>query len=123
MKTLIFTASQENTSINFTFEISNGNESRVLGTLLNELFAWCTLQQTVGAKGLKFSQPIDLAFECGGLTFDTTTVRRELVQKLKLNKTAKAKRAFAQRFKAIFDYSISEVRETTFADLLESLAC
>ena len=121
MKTLNFSATQESSKLTFAVEISKGNESRVLGTLLNELFAWCTLQQSVKAKGIKFSEPIDLAFECGGLEFDTATVRRELVQKLKLNKTAKSKRVFAQRFKAIFDYSVSEVRECTFTELLEGL--
>jgi|13_taG_2_1085334.scaffolds.fasta_scaffold32161_1 hypothetical protein len=122
MKKVNFLAYQEGTSLNLSFEVETLNQSKVLGTLLNELFAWCEVQRSVNAKGLKFSQPINLKFETEKQVFDTGTVNKRLTQKLKMNRTAKSKKAFAQKVKVIFDYSLREVNTVNFSDLIESLS-
>lgn len=121
MKNVNFIAYQENTELELNFEVSNSNQSKVLGTALNELFAWCNIQREVNAKGLKFSEPINLKIEVNNIAFDTGKANKRLTNKLKMNKTAKSKKSFALKVKAIFDYSIRDFNELTFNELLESL--
>ena len=122
MKNVTFQAYQTNCKLDLSFNLKEGTESKVCGTMLNELFKWYNLQRLVGAKGLKGSEPINLRFEVNGLGFDTGLVSKTLTQKLKFNKTAKSKRSFAQKFMAIYTYSIAEAQEVDFEDLLNDLS-
>ncbi len=120
MKTVEFQAYQENTNVKFNFELTeDSNNNQILGTVLNEVFAWVDLQKSVGAKGLKLNQPINIYFMVDGLVFDTGESQKSITQKLKLN-TSK-KHLFAKRVKAIFDYSIRDINVVSFEDMLAGL--
>lgn len=106
------------------FEIGNEKESEkdtyIIGTTLRQLFDWCDAQRAVNSKGFKFSLPIHIEIETEKLFLDTT-MHMALSTKLKLQKTNKSKRIFAQRFKAIYQYMNRDLNVVSYEDILRMI--
>jgi dihydrodipicolinate reductase len=112
---------QEDTELSIIIEGSATDKNKVYGTALNELFHAVSVQKGSGARIFKLSQPIQLNVTCGEINIDTSVARVELQQRLKLNSTAKSKRAFARKFVSIADYIQREKVVISVDDLLATL--
>lgn len=126
MKKLIFTAYQNDTSLSLEFVINKTQsiaklKNNIAGSICNQLFEWVALQKSVGAKGIKLSAPVMLKFDCSGMKFDTTTVRKELQQKLILRNNPKGRKIYAVRFSKIFNYATAEIKSVTLDQLFADL--
>lgn len=98
-----------------------GSLDKIQGTAINELFAWIEVQRKVGAKGLKLSHHVDIVIEGENFTLDTTEAQIQLRQRLKINSTARSKRAFAVKFCALCTYISRERGVISVNEALEAL--
>jgi hypothetical protein len=125
---LTFEAFQDGINLKLEYAIKRQTSENICGNILNQLFRWVSLQRTVGAEGLKLSQPINLRFEIAGNNFNTALLRKSLQQKLKLQNTSAGRQLYAKRVWAILDYVTSaennkaiEVKKGQFEAFIESL--
>ncbi len=117
--TIRFKQSDTCLTIEVTDVVTELTKQKVYGTALRELFEAVTLQSKTGARIFKLNQPVMISVKVNNIAVDTASANIQLQNKLKLNKTAKSMRMFAQRFVAIADH-ITRVRK--IVDITEVLA-
>jgi hypothetical protein len=117
---LQFSFYQDATSLDFELQNSDLKNSEIQGTVLNHLFRWVRVQKVMGAKGLKFSQPINIRIIRDGIQVaDTGTAKIQLQQRLKLNATAEKCRKFAVRFCTLVEFINSGIEVVDIDTALE----
>lgn len=90
---------QTETSYKVTFTIDKtAKDSLLIGTALNELFTVRDNYASAGLKLFKSNEPLLFSVSNEDTTLlDVGMCQKTILHKLKLNKTAKSKRAFAKR--------------------------
>lgn len=99
METLKLKFYQNSNEVNLNFEIQkDAKDSLIVGTILNELFTMYDNYSNAGLKLFKSNEPICFSVTSDGIPLlDIGTCSKTILNKLKINKTAKSKRNFAKR--------------------------
>jgi hypothetical protein len=127
MKTAIITVFQASTGLEIKkeykgeFLTSEETKSKIIGSSLHSVFALLKVRQETGQKIFKLSESLDISFEMDGVKISTAEVRESLKVRLKLGNKAKQQRKFAQTFKAIIDYALTENKFMTLEEVIESI--
>jgi hypothetical protein len=87
---------------------ADAETSLIVGTALNELFHWVNLQKRMNVKnGLKLSLPIDMRIEGEQfISIELGNIQTIFKERLKMNSTAKSKKAFALKFVELVNESL-----------------
>lgn len=118
MSTIKFSQSSNSILVNFDFA-NESNVKQIVGTSCNELFELIDLQSTNVINLFKLSQPIDVCIDGETFNIDTAKLSIQLRTKLKLNKSADAKRRFAKRVFALTEYALRERKTLTDKQAIE----
>lgn len=91
--------------------------SLIVGTALNELFHWVNLQKRMNVKnGLKLSLPIDMKIEGEQfVSIELGNIQTIFKERLKMNSTAKSKKAFALKFVELVNESL-RIKEAKYIE-------
>ena len=108
----------------FSYDLdTNNKQSRdlVVGTMLNRLFRYLSLQKQTGARFANLSHPVLLQFKVGKSTIDLRDIEERLQATFKVGHTPKAKRRFAKRVVAVVEFLLEAPVQMTATELLASL--
>ena len=120
-KAIHVTVYQDGIQFTQSYETSGRmNADKVIGSALRETFKLVELKKRIGT-GLSLAKPINVAFAYNGMNYDTGKLDMSLQAKLKMNSTAKSKRAFAGKFLAIYDFVTSERKAVTLEQVVKEL--
>jgi flagellar hook-associated protein FlgK len=130
--TLTATQTQANGNFSMTWKarLTKENKGKFLGTLLNDLFTWMSLQKKhKPAEGFKTNDVCDIRLNIDGkISLDTAAIRRSsndvlriLRTKLRIKYTARGKKNFALLLNDIFSYMTREQEQITFEELIDRL--
>jgi hypothetical protein len=109
--TLKFYQASTEVNVNFTIE-KTAKDSLLIGTALNELFTMRDNYANAGLKLFKSNEPLLFSVSNEDTTLlDVGMCQKTILHKLKLNKTAKSKRAFAKRV----NLAITEIKREVVA--------
>jgi len=120
----------DNGSIELPFiaEFTNASKSKVLGTLLNELFEFQKIACKHRTGRFMSNEVTDISFSVGEITFDSSAILRGenkvlkmFRAKLRLRNNPKSRKDFATLVNDIIDYMCREVYEISFDELIEKL--
>ena len=114
--TLKFYQDATEVKVNFTID-KTAKDSLLIGTALNELFTMRDNYANAGLKLFKSNEPLLFSVSNEEKTLlDVGMCQKTILHKLKLNKTAKSKRAFSKRV----NLAVMELRrEVTVIDYSE----
>lgn len=113
-----------NQSFTFSVDLDANNKAernKVVGTFVLRLFRYLQLQRDTGARFANLSHPLLMRFNVGKTTIDLGTIDEALQARLKVGHNAKAKRAFAQRVKAIVDFILETPEVADIDDVIAGL--
>ena len=102
-----------NTSTEFQVDMKSNRADvgRVVGTILNEVFATMDLYRSCGSRYLSASAPVRIRFNLGKVSIDTDTVcDRNLQARLKVGYTAKARKRFATVLWEMVKWTLRDVQ-------------
>lgn len=122
MKTIEITFINDVTVI--TREVKTGKKldnSRVVGTVLNDLFRLVSLQQKTKTKFFNFSKPFDIRVKTEDVLIDTAKIKSIYKTRFKLNNTAKRKKSFAQAVYHVIDFATTKTEVLSYQELEKKL--
>lgn len=102
-----------NTSTEFQVDMKSNKADvgKVVGTILNEVFATMDLYRSCGSRYISATSPVQLRFNLGNTVIDTATIgRRELQAKLKVGYTAKSRRRFSRVLWNLVQWTLRDVK-------------
>lgn len=101
-----------NTSTEFQVDMKSNKADvgKVVGTILNEVFATMDLYRSCGSRYLSATAPVQIRFNLGKTSIDTGTIDRKLQARLKVGYTAKARKRFAHVLWSIVQWTLREVQ-------------
>jgi hypothetical protein len=101
-----------NTSTEFQVDMNSNRADvgKVVGTILNEVFATMDLYRSCGSRYLSATAPVQIRFNLGRTSIDTGTIDRKLQARLKVGYTAKARKRFAHVLWQIVQWTLREVQ-------------
>ena len=108
----------------FSYDLDTNNKQArdlVIGTMLNRLFRYLSLQKQTGARFANLSHPVLLKFNVGKTTIDMRDIEERLQATFKVGHTPKAKRSFALRIRAVVEFLLEQPVEVSVEDLLAGL--
>lgn len=109
--TLNFYQTETSYKVSFTID-KTAKDSLLIGTALNELFTVRDNYAMAGLKLFKSNEPLLFSVSNEDTTLlDVGMCQKTILHKLKLNKTAKSKRAFAKRV----NLAVTELRRDVVA--------
>jgi hypothetical protein len=102
---------------------ADAETSLIVGTSLNELFHWVNLQKRMNVKnGLKLSLPIDMRIEGEQfISIELGNIQTIFKERLKMNSTAKSKKAFALKFIELVNESLRIKEAKHIEEVIEQL--
>lgn len=107
-----------------SYELTTNSKTErdvVVGTMLNRLFRYLSLQKQTGARFANLSHPVLLKFNVGKTTIDMRDIEERLQATFKVGHTPKAKRTFALRIRAVVEFLLEQPVEVSVEDLLAGL--
>jgi len=101
-----------NTSTEFQVNMNSNRADvgKVVGTILNEVFATMDLYRSCGSRYLSATAPVQIRFNLGRTSIDTGTIDRKLQARLKVGYTAKARKRFAHVLWSIVQWTLRDVQ-------------
>jgi hypothetical protein len=132
---VVLTASQKQTDgkieMSFNAEIDKRNKSKIVGSLLNELFDFIDLQKKHRLTGFKSNEITDVKISLGDIELNTemltkfkgdrADVMKAMRMKMKLRNNPVGKKAFALLVWDIADLMTRELSNKSFELLIEEL--
>lgn len=101
---------------------SSFTDEQIIGTCLDEIFAYLELQKNVGSKAIKLNRPIILTIHGVGIkSIDFGILDIKTINTLKCGNKAKIKRAFSWRIVSSLNYMLRERKVKTIQELFAEL--
>lgn len=132
MQSIKLTATQKSEdsklSIDFVYSLSEVTKSKVLGTMLNEVFEFQAVACKHKTSRFMTNQITDIKLEIGDFVFDTEQIEKSdsmqlkiFRAKMKLRNTAQGRKNFATLVYDVIQYICRKQYEITFEELIEKL--
>lgn len=133
MQTIKIIATQKNKegeklSIDFVASLSDTTKSKVIGTMLNEIFEFQKVASKNRTSRFMTNEVTDIKLQIGSFEFDTekiaesdSTVLKVFRAKMKLRNTPQGQKAFATLVYDTINYMCRKQYEITFEELIERL--
>ena len=114
--------------LNYSVDITAGNKSKVVGTMLHELFEFMKLAKKHKAKKFLSNDVTDIKISFGDIALDTEAIKfvgtdyaKTLRARMRLRSSNEGFRSFASLFMDLCDYMTRAKYEISFEELIETL--